>query len=315
MEERNLSLLLCAGFPQREFEEAMKIFEKYPPGMFILFKDNIKTKEEVKELCKTLKKMKSKPLISIDMEGGRVNRLKDIFGEKPSAEEYGRYGVKRIEKMAYEWGMEMKSLYIDIDFAPLLDLGPIEKGTGLERRVLSEDLKEVIKKGKAFLKGLHRAKILGCIKHFPGLGPSKVDSHINLPLVELEKKELKKHLFPFIFLKKYSPLVMVAHCLYKNLDKRYPASLSKKIINKLRPYKGLIISDDLEMGALSSYGNLSKRTYLSLKAGCGMVILSHRFYEIPFLVKNLKFKGKIKEYLLWKRRVEKNVEGTFTARY
>lgn len=302
MEKGNLANLICAGFSQKDIKDAFKIFEKYPPGMVILFSENIEGREEVKELCKGIKKLKGKPFIAVDMEGGRVNRLKKILGETPSAEEYGKWEGKKIEKMAFEWAVEMKNLGIDVDFAPCVDLGPVKEGTGLEGRVFSDKVEEVKMKGLSFLKGLKKGGIIGCIKHYPGLGASVVDSHIKLPVVDLNKKELKKHMEIFNFLKGYSPIIMVAHCVYKILDKDLPASISKKIIEKIKPYNGLIISDDLEMGALSSYGNLPERAYLSLKAGCGMVIISHKFYEIPSVVQKLKFKSKIIDYLNWKRR-------------
>lgn len=315
MEKGNLSSLICAGFPQKDILDAFKVFEKYPPGMVLLFSDNIEGREELRELCNRIKKIKGKPLIAIDLEGGRVNRLKKIMGELPSAWEYGKWEEEKIERMAFEWGLEMKILGIDVDFAPCVDLGPVKEGTGLEGRVLSEDKEEVKRKGFAFLKGLSRAGIIGCIKHYPGLGASEVDSHFKLPVVNLNKKELRKHIEIFEFLKEFSPMIMVAHCIYKCLDEEFPASISKKIIKKIKPYKGLIISDDLEMGALSSYGNLTERAYLSLKAGCGMVIISHKFFEIPSVVQKLKFKSKIIDYLNWKRRNSKYVKRTFAARY
>jgi len=315
MEKRNLSYLICSGFPQKEIDEAFKIYKKFPPGIVLLFSDNITGKEEVKDLCKEIKKLKSMPLVAVDMEGGRVNRLKNIFGEKPKAEEYGKWEEEKIEKMAYQWACEMKSIGIDIDFAPCVDLGPVKEGTGLEGRVLSDNFEEVIKKGFAFLKGLHQGGIIGSIKHFPGLGSSEVDSHLKLPIVNLNKKELEKHFKIFKILRHNSPILMVAHCIYKSIDEEFPSSLSKKIIKKIKPYKGLIISDDLEMGALSSFGNISERAYLSLKAGCDMVIISHNFFEIEEVVKKFNFKGKINKYILWKRRALKNVKRTFAARY
>ncbi len=315
MEKRNLSFLICTGFYQKEIDNAFKVYKKFPPGIVLLFSDNITGVEEVKDLCKEIKKIKGKPLIAIDMEGGKVNRLKNIFGEKPSAKEYGKWEEDKVEKMAHQWACEMKEIGIDIDFAPCVDLGPVKGGTGLEGRVLSDNFEEVIRKGLAFLKGLHKGGIFGCIKHFPGLGPSEVDSHLKLPIVNLSKKELKKHFEIFKILKSYSPILMAAHCIYKSFDEKFPASLSKKIIKKIKPYKGLVISDDLEMGALSSYGSVAERVYLSLKAGCDMVIISHNFYEIEMIVKKFDFKGKINNYILWKRRTIKNVERTFAARY
>lgn len=315
MEKRSLSHLICSGIPQKNLEECFKIFREYPPGMVLLFSENITGKEEVKELCKEIKKIKGKPLIAVDMEGGKVNRLKKIIGEMPSAEEMGKKSDEVVEKLAFKWGKEMRKLGIDVDFAPCVDLGPVKENTGLESRVYSDVKEEVLRKGMAFLKGMHSAGILGCIKHFPGLGPSEVDSHFQLPIIKLKKDEVKKHIDIFYFLKKYSPIVMVSHSILKVYDEKFPSSLSKKIIKLLKPYKGLIISDDLEMGALSNYGDLIRRTILSLKAGCQMVILSHKFYEIPSIVQNLNFKGKIIDYLNWKRRATNNVKRTFAARY
>lgn len=315
MEKRTLSKLICSGIPQKNLEECFKIFRKYPPGMVLLFSENFTGREEVQELCKEIKKIKGRPLIAVDMEGGKVNRLKKIIGETPSAEEMGKKSDEELENLTFEWGMELKNLGIDVNFAPCVDLGPVKENTGLKSRVYSDIKEEVLRKGLAFLRGMHRAGILGCIKHFPGLGASEVDSHFQLPIINLKRDEEKKHIEIFYLLKKYSPIVMVAHCILKVYDENFPSSLSRKIINLLKPYKGLIISDDLEMGALSNYGDLIKRTILSLKAGCQMVILSHKFYEIPSVVQNLNFKGKIIDYLKWKRRAANNVKRTFAARY
>lgn len=302
MEKGNLSYLICAGFPQKEIEDAFKIFKDFPPGMVIIFSENFTGKNDLRDLCKRIKKLKGGPLISIDMEGGRVNRLKKIIGEIPAAEEYGKWEESKIEKFSFKIGKTLKEFGIDINFAPCVDLGPVKEGTGLEGRTISDDPEEIKLKAKAFLKGLWKAGIIGCIKHYPGLGASEVDSHKSLPFVNLKKNELNRHIEIFNFLKNYSPVIMVSHCVYTSIDKIYPASISKKIIKMIKPYKGLIISDDLEMGALSSFGDLVQRAYLSLKAGCNMVIISKKYYKIPEILNKINFKEKISNFLSWKRR-------------
>ena len=289
----SVSRLLCVGLPaEPEEAEALKLYEKYPPGMVILFAHNIRSGSQVRALCRTIHDLPGNPLIVIDQEGGRVNRLKGLFGDLPGAAEYGSRPLKKIEALAREWGACLADLGVDADFAPVADVGPAAAGTGLEGRTLGDTPEEVIPRARAFIRGLHLGGVYSCIKHFPGLGASTLDSHQHLPRMDLGLRRMQRHLRPFRALKSDAPMVMVAHGVYPALDaSETPSSLSRPVISLLnrRPaYRGLIVSDDLEMGALKRYGSLTRRAELSLKAGCHMVIISHEWRIIPDIVRRLQ---------------------------
>jgi beta-N-acetylhexosaminidase len=260
--------------------------------MVILFAHNIQTASQVRALCRKIHALPGRPLIAVDLEGGRVNRMKGLWGNLPGAAEYGRWASKKIEALAHEWGRRLARLGIDVDFAPVVDLGPAASGTGLEGRTLGDTPEDVIRRARAFIRGLHSAGVYSCIKHFPGLGASTLDSHKDLPRIGLKAGPLLRNLRPFRALKNVSPMVMVAHGLYPALDPSgVPASLSRTVISLLdkRPaFHSLVLSDDLEMGALRSYGSLARRAELALRAGCHMAIVSHEWRRIPEITHRLQ---------------------------
>jgi len=304
-----VSNLVCVGVPGRDrLGEALRLLKRHPPGMVILFAHNIEVGGQVRDLCQAIHALPGRPLVAIDMEGGRVNRLKGLWGDLPGGSEYGRWGERKIERFAHDLGCRLRALGIDIDFAPVVDLGPAASGTGLEGRVLADDPVRVAGKARAFLRGLQQGEIIGCIKHYPGLGASTLDSHLALPRIELGARALAAHLRPFRLLKRDAPMVMVAHALYPALDPSgRPSTLSSKIIRILgrRPaFRGLILSDDLEMGALKAYGTLADRARKALAAGCHMVIIGHRWEELPAVAEGLKrapFKKALKHWNAWRR--------------
>ena len=294
MEKRApIAQLVCVGVPAADrLADALRLLKEHPPGMVILFAHNLESEGQVRALCAEVHALPGRPLVAIDMEGGRVNRLKSLWGDLPGGSEYGKWSERRIEQFACDLGRRLKALGVDIDFAPVVDLGPAVAGTGLEGRVLSDEPLKVVHSARAFLKGLHRGGVLGCIKHYPGLGASILDSHLALPRIDLGARALASHLRPFRLLKADAPMVMVAHALYPALDPSgKPSTLSPSIIGLLdrRPaYQGLILSDDLEMGALSAYGNLEDRARKAISAGCHLVIVSHRWEELPAVVAGLQ---------------------------
>jgi beta-N-acetylhexosaminidase len=311
MEKRTeIAQLVCVGVPAGDrLGEALRLLRSHPPGMVILFAHNIGPEPQVRDLCGALHALPGRPLVAIDMEGGRVNRLKGLWGDLPGGSEYGRWSEAKIERFAFDLGRRLGGLGIDIDFAPVADLGPATPGTGLEGRVLGDDPALVAGKARAFLRGLHRGGVLGCVKHYPGLGASTLDSHLTLPRIDLSRRALARHLRPFRLLKAEAPMVMVAHALYPALDPSgKPSTLSRPVIGLLdrRPaYRGLILSDDLEMGALAAYGPLAERARKALAAGCHTVIVSHRWEELPAVAEGLRrapHRAALERWTAWRSR-------------
>ena len=168
----------------------------------------------------------------------------------------------------------LKDFGFDVDFAPVADLGPAFPGTGLEGRLFGEDAEIVTACCRAFLAGLAKAEVAGCLKHFPGLGGSRVDSHGALPEVPGDENERAPHLEPYRRLSKNAPYAMVAHGAYAFLDSAVASSLNSRCYELLRSvgFKGLSMTDDLKMGAVSRTAELSSLILSSLSAGASLAL-------------------------------------------
>jgi beta-N-acetylhexosaminidase len=256
-----------------EPSESLKNFllETSPYGI-ILFARHLKSYDQVKSLISFIKAESPAPTeVALDQEGGRVNRLSAIGFNFESAagclEDTGR-----VKKNASEMAKVLSGLGFDVDFAPVVDLGPAEPGTGLEGRVFSSDKAVVAKCAAAFLDGLKEHNIKGCLKHFPGLGGSKVDSHKNLPVIAGSKADREAHLYPYENLD--ADYLMVAHGSYEFLEDPSPSTLNPEVYALVKGirFSGKIVTDDLKMGALSGFGSLESLAVGSLNAGADIAL-------------------------------------------
>jgi len=244
--------------------ELEKILDQYKLGGFILFKSNIANYNQTKKLLSEIKIIGNiQPMVSVDQEGGRVQRLDERVGfEKypPMAE----IGKTLDENIAYELGIkmgkELKEIGVDMDMAPVLDIFSNPENRVIADRAFGTDSETVKKMALAYADGLSKERIIPVGKHFPGHGDTAKDSHIDLPIIEKDLDELKKcELIPFIeAIRKKLPALMVAHiAVPKVVRDNTPASLSEIMINDLlrknMEYNGLIIPDSLQMKALSNY--------------------------------------------------------------
>ncbi len=244
--------------------ELEKILDKYNPGGFILFKSNIGDYKQTQKLLSDIKEIGNiKTMISVDQEGGRVQRLDERVGfEKypPMAE----IGKTRDINIAFEIGTkigaELKEIGVDMDMAPVLDIFSNPENKVIADRAFGTDSEIVKKMALAYADGLSSKKIIPVGKHFPGHGDTAKDSHIDLPIVLKDLDELKRlELIPFIeAIRKKLPGLMVAHiAVPKVTGDNTPASLSKVMINDLlrneMGYTGLVMSDSLQMRALANY--------------------------------------------------------------
>ena len=263
----------------------------------ILFKRNILSLKQVFELCLELKALLKPPLlIAMDREGGEVDRLSHLKGLRPwpSAKTLGPLDPKVISSLAEGLGQQMKLLNIDINLAPVVDL-LLNQSPLLETRVFSKKATQVLSSALAFVEGLNKAQIISCLKHFPGHGGVKEDSHKVLPQDLRTVKDLKPQLniFKTLFEKQKANWIMTSHVMFPNIDK-VPATFSSVLLQKLlreeMNFKGLLISDDLEMSALEPL-SLFERACLALKAGCDLLIYSQKPEHLnPLFQKNLKDK-------------------------
>lgn len=244
--------------------ELERVLDKYNPGGFILFKSNVADFNQTQKLLLDIKTMGDIPaIISVDQEGGRVQRLDERVGfeKHPSMAEIGATLDESIAfKLGEKIGSELKSIGVDMDMAPVLDIFSNPQNRVIADRAFGQNSEIVKKMSLAFADGLSSKKIMPVGKHFPGHGDTVKDSHIDLPIIDKDKEELKSlELIPFIeAVRKKLPGLMVAHIAVPKITlDNAPASLSKIMINDLlrkdMNYDGLIMPDSLKMKALTNY--------------------------------------------------------------
>ena len=260
----------------------INFFKNYKPWGIILFSRNIDNLDQVKNLTNNIKdifKDKNYPIL-IDQEGGKVNRFKKIINlDKYTAKHFGdifknkKIFYKDFSKFLKANVSILKYCGININTVPVLDLFNNDKRSVIGNRSFSKDPKIVRKISKYLTKFYNNFGIETVIKHIPGHGCTNVDSHFKLPRVKFSLDYLKKNDFD-PFKKNSANLAMTAHILYEKLDPKKCATQSKYIIHdivrKYLNFKGIIMSDDLSMKALS--GSLAVKAKLSLDAGCNLLL-------------------------------------------
>jgi beta-N-acetylhexosaminidase len=276
--------LLIMGFDGLTMGSKLRItLSSLQPSGVVLFARNIETPKQTWELLRDCQATSGAPMfLCVDMEGGTVDRLKNVVAAAPAAEAVFTTGNLKLFRMHGNIiGLEAKALGFNTDFAPVLDLGADASRAVLRSRTASPDPADVVRYGREFLRGLKAAKVLGCGKHFPGLGEAALDSHKDLPVV---RKSLDKmwadELAPYRALHAQLTFVMVAHASYPAVTKdKLPASLSRKwisaILRKKIGYKGLIITDDPEMGGVLAAGSIEDVAVSTLRAGADMFLVCH----------------------------------------
>lgn len=254
------------------------------PAGVILFARNIKSAEQTWRLLHECQKCVDTPLFAcVDLEGGAVDRFRDAMGPAPSAAEVFATGDRKLfRKHGKLIGENCRALGFNVDFAPVLDLAFEAARSVMGSRAVSADPIEASQYAREFLAGLQSAKVLGCGKHFPGLGEGKLDSHHELPVIEKPLKKLwVEDLVPYRTLRKQLPFVMVSHAAYPDLTRdRTPASLSSvwitDILRKRIGYRNLIVSDDLEMGGVLSAAPIGDAAVQFIGAGGDLCLICHR---------------------------------------
>jgi beta-N-acetylhexosaminidase len=253
------------------------------PGGVILFARNIEEPRQTWRLLRDSQKTTRVPMfLCVDLEGGTVDRLKKVIAPAPSVQDVFSTGNRKLFRMHGKiLGLEARALGFNTDFAPMFDLGFAASRPVLSSRTASADPEKTIQYAREFLRGLKDAKVLGCGKHFPGLGEANLDSHHDMPIVQKGWKQMwTEDLAPYRELRGQVPFVMVAHASYPEItNNKLPASLSPKwmqdILRKKIGYKGLIISDDLEMGGVLSTGEIEDVAVETLRAGADMFLVCH----------------------------------------
>jgi beta-N-acetylhexosaminidase len=280
----DIGQLLIVGFDgTRMTPRLSSLLTRLQPAGVILFARNIKTPEQTWRLLRDCQERVSAPLFTcVDLEGGTVDRFRDVLGPAPSAAEVFATGDRKLfRKHGQVMGENCRALGFNVDFAPVLDLAFEASRSVMSSRTVSEKPREAGVYARDFLAGLQEARVLGCGKHFPGLGEGKLDSHHKLPVIRKSLKDLwAEDLVPYRMLRAQMPMVMVSHATYPLVTRdTTPASLSKvwitDILRKRIGYRNLIVSDDLEMGGVLSAAPVARAAVEHIRAGGDLCLICH----------------------------------------
>ena len=300
--------------------EEKKFIQKEKISGLILFKRNIVSLQQLYDLCQEIHYLNPSPVIAIDREGGEVDRLKHLdVPSWPAPKCLAKVAtIKEIKHTSFLLHQELSGLGIDVNFAPCLDVEHIQSSL-FNNRLFGSAAIDVIRFGESFIEGAKKARMHTCIKHFPGHGAVKGDSHFQLPIDTRSMENIQSdiNVFQSIILRCNVTLLMTAHVLYQNWDKKYPATLSKKILTeylkKQMSFSGLVLSDDLDMQALYCFMKIVRQPksdyqleylhslemdplILALNAGVDVLLKCHpqvTLFEIPELLRTAVDKNQL----------------------
>lgn len=258
-------------------------------GGIIFFARNYESPEQLLALTKHIKKIRSNCLICVDQEGGRVQRFAKGLSKLPSMNELGQLvnniegnqsNLEQVGQIATQLGqlmaIELRSLGVDLSFAPVLDLAT-DLNPVVRQRAIHYNPKIVAELANCYVQGMQKTGMAACGKHFPGHGYVKADSHLSLPIDERSFTELKNDLMPFEFLiQNKIQAIMPGHLLFSNINDK-PATFSsywlQTVLRQQLGFTGTIVSDDLNMQAARKIGDMSECANQSLTAGCDYVLV------------------------------------------
>jgi beta-N-acetylhexosaminidase len=250
------------------------------PSGIILFRRNIEDPGQLRELTDGLHALPWRPWVSIDHEGGRVLRVGEPFTVFPCAREVAACGdASVIEAVGRAMGLELRSVGIDINFAPVLDVDSNPANPIIGDRAFGNNPGDVARCALALQRGLLSAGVVPCGKHFPGHGDTDRDSHTDLPVVHRRRSQLEEvEIPPFrAAIAAGIPLLMTAHVVYSELDPDQPATLSRRIVHGLLReelgFEGVVVSDDLEMRAVSARMPVAEAALAALRAGVDWLLV------------------------------------------
>ena len=297
--KQKIKQLFIVGFEGEEPDncDVFQTFLKDGLGGVIFFTQNIKTKKQFKKIIQKIKTSALiPPFLSIDQEGGRVERTENIHNGKKylSAHSAAEKGIDFLKNQTKEMAKELFEYGINMNFAPVLDVNTNDNSPIIGERAFSSKTQEVIDFSKIVIDEHFKQHIIPVGKHFPGHGDAGVDSHLDLPTIDLSMKELEKtHVKPFKeSINNKIPAIMVAHVHYPCFDNnKIPASMSKNIIdryliNKLE-FKGIIISDDMVMGAIKGFEPV-EACIQAINAGINMFIFRNCDETVTMIVNELE---------------------------
>ncbi len=308
--EEKIGQMIMIGMDTNYITDRIKtMILKYKIGGIILYRKNFSTYKEMIELIEKLKKLNQQnkiPLfISIDQEGGRVNRMPPEIKNLPSANQVAINGGKEeVKKSAKITAEILKKSGFNVNFAPVLDIKRFKDIHPLGDRCYGENKNEVAELGIAAMHEMQEQGIISVIKHFPGHGATNQDSHTFIPIIKTKMETLEKEdMYPFEeAIKNGADAILVGHLLIRDFTGIYPASLSKKFISKyLRKkykYNGVIFTDDLKMRAIKLIYGADLSVKKAFEAGNDIIIFRFNKEQEKRVIENiinLVKKGKINQ--------------------
>jgi len=281
---------LMVGFEGTELNRDLKfLIGTLKVGGIILFSRNLSNPEQIKHLCASIQEYARScgqpPLfIAIDQEGGQVARLKEPFTQFPGNPKMK--GVKDAEHFAKVTAADLKDVGINMNLAPVMDVAPEGVDSIMADRVFGSDTKRVSELGVTVIENLQKGNIMSVAKHFPGIGRTTLDSHVDMPVLDIDVNEMAStDLLPFeAAIKNGVAGIMLSHIRYKKIDPQWPASLSVDVAGDLlrgrMGFGGVVMTDDLDMGAIKKHYDIKKVIRQILSADIDIVLICHKGPDI-----------------------------------
>jgi beta-N-acetylhexosaminidase len=293
-----LGQLIMTGVPGKELDPATaRLFRKVQPGAFILFGRNIESASQLRKLIDDLRDLSEvDPIITIDQEGGRVSRLRLIGNEPPNAQQLRDKGdTELIRRHGDITGRLLRLFGFNLDLCPVLDISfDDDADNSLRGRCYGKTVEQVVRNAAAFNEAMRGQGIASCGKHFPGYSAATSDAHYQLPRIDRSREQLDQNeLAVFRAFVDNVDSMMICHGWYPSLEaEKTPASLSRRVITDLLrkefDFDGLVMTDDLDMGAILNGYSLQDTIRLAIDAGNNLVMICHRIPEIENVRKILE---------------------------
>jgi beta-N-acetylhexosaminidase len=290
MKGDSLGQLIMTGVPGKELDaKTADLFRRVQPGAFILFGRNIESPTQLRKLIDDLRNLsKVEPIITIDQEGGRVSRLRLIGNEPPNAQQLrDKDDVELIRRHGDITGRLLRLFGFNLDLCPVLDISfDDDADNSLRGRCYGKTVDQVVRNAGAFNEAMRGQGIASCGKHFPGYSAASSDAHYQLPQIDRTREELDQNeLAVFRELVDDVDSMMICHGWYPRFEPdETPATLSRRIVtdvlrNELG-FEDLIMTDDLDMGAILTRYRLEDTIRLAIAAGNDLAMICHRIPEI-----------------------------------
>ncbi|WP_284037103.1 beta-N-acetylhexosaminidase [Neobacillus sp. 114] len=297
--EDKIGQMILAGVSGTTMDASAKqLISQIHVGGIIFYKNNFETPAQAVQFVNQLKAGNSSSLpllLGVDQEGGRVTRLPGGLVNFPPNKQIGQVNNPDFSfKVGTLLGQELKEFGLNLDFAPVLDINSNPNNPVIGDRSFGNNAEIVSKLGVQTMKGIQSQNVITTIKHFPGHGDTSVDSHLDLPIVNKSFKELKElELIPFErAINQGADVVMVAHILLPQLDKTNPGTMSKAVmtdlLRKQLGFTGVIITDDMTMGAITEHFDIGKASVESVKAGSDIILVGHDYNNVVKIISSLK---------------------------